>query len=61
MCKVFHNRKIHGSWKEHEVAGIVVFSQKLLISYFRLGLVNVKDYPAGLEPPHGLEIGEKLL
>ena len=24
-------------------------------------MVNVKDYPAGLEPPHGLEIGEKLL
>ena len=31
------------------------FSQKLL------GYIRVNDCPAGLEPPAGLEIGEKLL
>ena len=29
--------KIIRSWKENEVVGFVVFSQKLLIGYFRLG------------------------
>ena len=32
-----HIIKLVGSWKENEVAGLVVFSQLLLIGYFRLG------------------------
>ena len=59
--------KIIGSWKENEVTGFVVFSQKLLRGYFRLSKVRwlprrVRQMaPQGYSPPLGLEIGEKLL
>ena len=43
------------------VARFFVFSQQLLIGYSGLGQLRVNDCTAGLEPPQGLELGEKLL
>ena len=39
----------------------IVAFDRLFLGYFRFGLLRVKDCPAMLEPPQGLEIGEKLV